>query len=321
MRIKIRGLLIAALFSLIIISLIWQFAEVPISLYAEKAAATLSGKPFNQIRVMDSSGIPQQLYRNGERHHNPLFIAVEASELYENGDYEGFIRLSDWLLNNLEETDSTAFVSFTFDYPKYNQRAPWQSALTQAVGMVTLAQRAEHDQDHAIQNVSSKMLNTLRPESAKLSHELEDGALWFMEYPSDPPYYSLSGMISTLIKLHEYHALSADSVAISLFERGRKGLITKLPDFDYHGFSYYNLNGVKAGRMYHQRHFRRLAELNELAPHPILQHYQKRWQEADRLPVLWQFIFNPRPKRILAFALAWMGLGVIIAMIQRRFAV
>lgn len=318
MRIKIRGLLFAALFSLIIVSLIWQFAEVPISLFAERGVAVLSGKPFNQIRVLDHAGIPQQLYRDGKRHYNPLFIAVEASDAYHSGDTSTFLKLSDWLLEHIEETDSTAFVSYSFDYPVYQQKAPWHSALTQAVVMVCLAQRAEQEQDPRLPELSAKLLNTLKPASAKLSYEIAPGALWFMEYPAPQPYYSLSGMISTLIKLIEYHELTGDDSALELFDRGLQGLWMKLPEFDYHGYSYYNLAGLKAGRMYHQRHIQRLAELHKYSGDPMVLHYRERWQKADRLPVLWQFIFNPRPKRILAFSLAWLGFWMLISLILRR---
>lgn len=174
--------------------------------------------------------------------------------------------------------------------------------------MNALAQRAGVDRNLDTYLLATKALRTLTPEAGTLSYELPDSSLWFMEYPAETPFYSLSGMISTLIELHKYHELTGDAVALQLFQRGYRGLLQKLPEFDYHGYSYYNLRGVKAGRVYHQRHIKRLALLNEINPDPVLQYYHDRWQKADRLPVIWQMLLNPRPKRILGFLIPWLAL-------------
>lgn len=300
-----RTVCYALLLSLILISILWQFLEVQISLGAEAVAARLTGKPFNQVQILDEQGIPVQIYQDGTRSYNPLFIARDAQLEYAS-DTPRFDALIAKLMETMVVTDSTAFAPYDFDYPKYSQTAPWYSALTQAVVMNAFALAAEKYQNPAYQDLAEKLIHTLQP--GRLTYALPDSSLWFMEYPASPPYFSLSGMISTLRELNEYYQLTKDERALELFDRGYKAVIQKLPEYDYHGYSYYNLRGVKVGRLYHNHHIQRLKELIAIRPHPLLEYYHERWQKADRLPVLWQFIVNPRPKRIVGFLGTWLML-------------
>ena len=167
-----------------------------------------------------------------------------------------------------------------FDYPKYNQKAPWASALTQSVGMNALAARAGMDRDLQTLTIAEKMLNSLKPGKGGLAFALSDSSTWFMEYPADEPYYSLSVMMSTLLHLHKYYELTRNPLAMELFEAGFSALKSKLPEFDYHGYSYYNLAGDKAGRMYHKRHIMLLRKLMELKQDPVWRPYRPRWTRA-----------------------------------------
>ena len=306
----------ALILSLVLCSIIWQFLEVQISLGAEALAAWLTKKPFNQVQILDEQGIPVQIYQDGTRSYNPLFIARDAQLEYAS-DADRFDTLIAKLLETLVTTDSTAYAPYDFDYPKYTQTAPWYSALTQAVVMNAFALAAAKYNDPAYQDLAEKLLHTLQP--GQLTYALPDGSLWFMEYPASPPYFSLSGMISTLRELDEYYQFTKDERALELFDRGYKAVITMLPEFDYHGYSYYNLKGVKVGRLYHHHHIQRLQELRSIRPHPLLDYYHDRWQKADRLPVLWQFLFNPRPKRLIGFAGTWFILFCLCYFCLRRW--
>jgi hypothetical protein len=53
-------ILIAAAISLLFVSVMWQFAEPKIYFWAERVAATILGKPFNQTSTQDPRGIPMQ---------------------------------------------------------------------------------------------------------------------------------------------------------------------------------------------------------------------------------------------------------------------
>ena len=309
-------LLLASLISLLFVSVVWQVAEIQIYSVAEQLKAGIFGSPFNQTTVRDEQNIPMQLYNNGEKHYNPLFIASEALKANDRrklgADSDVFITLTNKLLSQIVLRDSLAFLSYDFDYPKYNQKAPWASALTQSVGMNALAARAGMDRDLQTLTIAEKMLNSLKPGKGGLSFALSDSSTWFMEYPADEPYYSLSGMMSTLLHLHKYYELTRNPLAMELFEAGFSALKSKLPEFDYHGYSYYNLAGDKAGRMYHKRHIMLLRKLMELKQDPVLLAYRERWQRADSYPVIWQMLLNPRPRRIAAFMLSFLALAALL---------
>jgi hypothetical protein len=309
-------LLIAAAISLLFVSVLWQAAEANIYALVEKTTANIIGRPFNQTPTRDAAGIPMQIYSTGETHYNPLFIASEAQEANLQrrlgGSPERFILLTDWLLDNVTVMDSIALMQYTFPYPKYKQEVPWSSALTQAFSMNALAMRAGMERNLETLAIAEKMLHSLRPGYAGLSHAIADSIIWFMEYPAQTPYYALSGMMNTLLELHAYHDLTRDPLALDLFNAGFNALLLKLPEFDYHGYSYYDLSGNKAGRGYHQRHIKLLNKLMDVKRDSTLLHYRNRWQRADSYPVVWQMLFNPRPKRVAAFSLSFLALTALL---------
>lgn len=309
-------LLIACTLSLLFVSVLWQFAEPNIYYLAESIAAKVFGKPFNQTNTTDDQGIPMVIYNNGETHYNPLFIARDAVAANVERQLEdkpgNFVLLTDWLLKNVVVQDSIALMQYTFSFPKYNQEAPWSSALTQAVAMNAIAARAGMERNIETLDIARKMLYSLVPGKAGLSYAISDTIIWFMEYPAETPYYALSGMMNTVIHLHDYYELTRDPLAKKLYEAGRNAVLLKIPEFDYHGYSYYDLNGSKTGRGYHQGHIKRLNRLLEIEDDSILRYYRDRWQRADSYPVIWQMLFNPRPKRIAAFTLSFLALAALL---------
>lgn len=303
--------ILSGVLALFTVSLIWQFAEPDVQLAAERVWGIISGKPINQISSKDKAGLPMQRYSDGKKHYNPLFIARDAKDAYllrsDPKMLKRFIQYTDWLLEHAVETDSTLDIYYDFDYPKYGQKQPWQSALAQASMMNAILLRAGQERDQEIYKKAIKALNSLRPGIGQVSVALNDSSYWYMEYPASEPYFSLSGMIATLLELHYYHELSGDPLAQELFEKGYNSVVYLIPLYDFGGgYTYYNLKGVKSGRMYHQKLVKRVEELNRIKPAEELSHYADRWAKADSYPVLWQLARNPKPKRILLFSFAFI---------------
>ena len=143
--------LFSAVISLLFISVIWQIAELKIYDTVDDLSLRIFGRSIHASTVLDEEGIPMLLYSKNETYYNPLFVARAAQE--ENlqrqlsGDDASFIKLTDWLLKNLSETDSTALAIYDFAVPEYGQKPPWSSALTQSVVMLALADRAAYQRD------------------------------------------------------------------------------------------------------------------------------------------------------------------------------
>ncbi len=305
--------------ALLFVMLLWQFAELRIYSTVEDLSVRILGRSIHSSTILDEEGIPMQLYSNNEIHYNPLFVARAAQranlQRKSTGDAEDFVKLTDWLLANVAETDSTAVAVYDFAFPKYGQEAPWGSALAQSVVMLVLAERAACQRDLEILSTARRTLYSLRPGAAGLSLALSDSSYWYMEYPADEPYFVLNGMLSVLLNLHHYHELTHDPLALSLYEKGLNAVREKMPEFDYHGYSYYDLAGSKAGRKYHQYHVQILTEILKFENDPTLRTYRDRWQKSDGHPVLWQMALNPRPKRILAFSLSFLTVWLICYLI------
>lgn len=305
----------SAVIALLFISVIWQIAELKIYDTVDNLSLRIFGRSIHASTVLDEEGIPMRLYSKNETYYNPLFVARAAQEANLqrklSGDDADFIKLTDWLLDNVSETDSTALATYDFAIPKYGQKSPWSSALTQSVVMLVLADRAAYQRDLKIYAIASRALYSLRPGAAGLTHAISDSSYWYMEYPADEPYYVLNGMLSVLLNLHKYHELTHDPLALDLYIKGLNAVRKKLPEFDYHGYSYYDLAKNKAGRNYHQYHIKSLNKLLEIENDPTLREYRDRWQKADSYPVLWQMAVNPRPLRILCFTLAFLALWLL----------
>jgi hypothetical protein len=297
----------------LICTLLWQVWEIPILNKLQVLYFRISNKPIHHFQCKDPSGIPIQYQKDGSVVHNPLFIARCAQESFALGHLDEFIQICEWLVDNASVTDSTFAVYYSFDLDFYGQKAPWLSALSQAVIANLFIDRFTVDQDSTYLSYSQKALKTLQPGVSNLSIESGSEGLWYAEYPSDDPPYVLNGMIATLFELHEIYLKTGDYRALALFEMGHKAVVEKLSLYDNKGFSYYDLKGNKAGRLYHQKHIAQLAALNEIAPHEKLEKYHQRWSRHDLIPIPIQLIMNPKPRRILAFVLFWWILADLIA--------
>jgi hypothetical protein len=281
-----------------------------------QVSAKLFGKPLSQIASFDESGIPMRSLGKKESHYDPLLVARAAHEAnlhrqLSGGNDADFLLLTDWLLAQINETDSTCFIDYRFDLPEYGQKAPWQSALSQAALMNVLAARAGMQRDLNIYSKAQRTLNTLSPKAAGLSFALSDSSYWYMQYPSPEPDYVLSGMINVLLELHRYYDQTNYPLAKTLYDNGMRALKQKLPEFDYHGYSYYDLKGHKASRGQHQAHIKLLSKVLEFGEDSQILQMRNRWQKADSYPVFWQMMMVPQPLRILAYVLALLAMWLI----------
>lgn len=290
-------------------ALIWQFGELLIQEYGEKLAALVTGKPLNQVPRKDAEGIPIQLYRDGGLHYNPLFVAARAKRIFTHDvnapQYAEFIKLTDWLLQNSTSDGSSLLFPYHFDLPSLRLKAPWYSCLAQAVALTCFAQRSTLSEGDIWKEHCSGILQSLSPEKG-LGLRLSADKVWFPEYTTNP--HVLNGMLAVLLELHSTWKLTGLNVAQRLFEQGFNAVVSILPDFDYKGFSRYDLLGNLASRNYHVMHLDQLRRLLAIRSDAVVSRFLRKWSAFDRVPVLFQLLYNPRPKRIAAF---WGSLVLI----------
>ena len=138
----------SALIALLFVSVIWQVAETQILSLLGQGSSKLLNRSFT---TYDEDGIPLQETGKQEPHYDPLIVARAAQEAdlkrRLSGNEADFILLTNWLLAMVNETDSTCTIDYRYDLPKYAQKAPWQSALSQAVLMNVLVARAGMQRD------------------------------------------------------------------------------------------------------------------------------------------------------------------------------
>jgi len=328
---KLKRQFAALLIALVLHGLLWQLAETKLLKLGEQTSDLLLGRPVNQNQHLDRRGIPYQSYADGSQRYNPLFVASLANQVYEQltdtGAEQHFIRLCDWLMENSMERDGALWLPYGFEYPLFGMKVPWYSALAQAEAMTACARRWKHSNDPIWLQRSQAFARSLQPPSeltiTMSINNMEDprfqgrDGLWFMEYPGNMAPYVLNGHAAVLLELHRTHQLTPDPKLTILFERGFLGLTEALPRFDRKGFSLYSAEGELAGRVYHQKHLMQLRQLLSIKTHPILEQYLKRWTKSDRLPVLIQLVYNPRPRRILAFALSLVLIWLLCAGLAR----
>lgn len=321
------------LLAMVLHGLLWQFAETRLLKLGEQTSDLILGRPVNQNQRLDDQGIPYQSYADGSQHYNPLFVASRANQLYEGlPDPEAgrlFIRLSDWLMQNSQEREGALWLPYGFDYPLMGMKVPWYSALAQAEAMTVFARRWKLSGDpiwlqrsqafaRSLQ-ASSELTIVMSINTMEAPGVLRKDGLWFMEYPGDVASYVLNGHAAVLLELQRTYRITADPKLLILFERGFQGLKESLRRFDRKGFSLYSAEGELAGRAYHQKHIQQLRDLLAIHPDPTLEKYLKRWSKSDRLPVIVQLFYNPRPKRILAFLATFIFIWLFCWGLARLF--
>lgn len=283
--------------------------ELKLLKLGESAGELIMGRPFVRRQHTDAKGIPYQHYADGSKQYNPLFVASAALDEYQKlpsaKAAARFEALCDWLAQNATSRDSSLWLPYNFPYPKFDLQAPWYSALAQAEALHAFSLRWQHTKDPVWLTRRKALAYTLLPPSP-LALPLPGDAIWYVEYPSKTAPYVLNGHCAVLLHLYQSNQIQPDPLLQKLFDQGYQALIPNIQRFDHHGFSLYSEKGELAGRLYHQRHIDQMNRLNQIRPHPSLQKYYRIWQSTDRMPVIIQHFYNPRPKRIALFIISFL---------------
>lgn len=242
-----------------------------------------------QVRTFDEAGIP--LYQG--KYYNLVQIAQYG--LTEFGYYKstgGPVHLerakavTRWLLDH-QEAD-TGYWRNRFNYlhaaSGYTLQN-WACAMGQgqAASLLTRMWRLEGDEQYldAAQK-AFRMFDVPVSEGGLLARF--DGHMVYEEYPTDPPSFTLNGMIFATFGLYDYLQVREDERVRRLFDEAVRTIDYMLPLYDDDVSSCYDLCHLTArrvpkvhGNKYHILHIALLQNLESVAPSPTLEYYIRKW--------------------------------------------
>jgi len=249
----------------------------------------------------DDKGIPMLDYRGRVGlQYNPISIAqygLGNYNLYLRTGQESrrarFLKVSDWLVENLEENSfGTRVWHHHFDW-EYRDRlkAPWHSALSQGQGISVLVRAHRYTGEERYLQAANLAFETFKKDVSLggVTYTDDKGYVWFEEAIVDPPTHILNGFIWAAWGLYDYLIHTGAEEARRLFGSSVKTLKENLHDFDTGFWSLYEQSGTRmkmlASPFYHSLHIVQLQVMHKLTGEPIFKHFADKWATYRRHPV------------------------------------
>ncbi len=253
---------------------------------------------FNQAKKadyfgpFDTSGIP--LYKiKGKCIYSPVFISMYALghlELYRcNATDENlsiFKMMVDWFVSNQNERGAWLTSS---KVKKFDLFKPWPSAMVQGLAISCLVRAFKVIGDEKYIDCAIKALEPYQKSVGEGGvASIDEGYIFYDEYPSKGRYHVLNGFIFALWGLYDLIRLNENSKAKSLYDEGFYTLIECLPRFDIGYWSLYHISkGMKnpATIPYHRLHINQLDVMYAISGYDIFKKYQKLWNVYLQKPI------------------------------------
>lgn len=248
---------------------------------------------INKKRVLDENGVP--LYRG--KYYNLVQIAqyglTEFGYYKNTGDVAYLKRAQkacEWLVSHQEK--DTGYWIYHFDF--YHRATgfvlkDWACSMGQGQAASLLTRMWRLNQDDRYLNVAYnafKMFDVPVTEGGLLA--AFDGHPCYEEYPTDPPCYTLNGMIFAIFGLYDYLQIRKDERIEKLWRDGVKTVEYMLPLYDDDISSNYDLTHLTArvvpkvkGDKYHIIHIALLQNLESIAPSPTFEYYIRKWAKMS----------------------------------------
>lgn len=209
----------------------------------------------NWIGPFDEDGIPLTDYKEFGIQYQPVGIAQYALGTWglylENNDLqykEKFLHTADWFCDNLLVEDDFGVWEYKFDFPRYNLKAPWSSAMSQGEGISVLVRAYQLTENKKYIEIAKLAINSFKVpiEMGGVFYKDKEGLVWYEEYPSlenEPPHV-LNGFIFALFGLYDYYKATESEEALELFNQGIKTLKEKINLWDMGFWSRYDLTDI-----------------------------------------------------------------------------
>ena len=224
--------------------------------YYFKFSKSILLKGGSQKFSFDKNGIPllpHYLKSNSAgKHYYPIsigqFALAEYHEYLNNSSdesYDKFMTMANWLLDNQNED---GYWYSNTDMSKFKLKSPWVSAMAQGRCISVLIRAYGSTNDSKYLDACTKAIRTFDPylSPSKMVTVLSETEYFFQEYPGEDDSFVLNGAIFALWGIIDFYKVTGDEYALSLFDKGVNGVISKLESYDLGYWSCYDLYHLKS---------------------------------------------------------------------------
>jgi len=221
-------------------------------------------------------------------HYTPVTIAQYGlaihSKCISTSTYEDMaiaISSGNWLLENLLNIKNDLWVWIHhFDFPIYNLKAPWVSAMAQGQSISLLLRCYQYSGDDNYLEAASRAINSFFYETSDGGvSSVSNRGIWFEEYPNIPNSSVLNGMIFAMLGLYDYYRVTGDKRVSLLIKLSLSSIERNLPEFDWRRWSRYDLiRPERSSELYHQIHIVQLRILFKLTGGKVFDEYANKWE-------------------------------------------
>jgi hypothetical protein len=193
----------------------------------------------------------------------------------------------EWLLKNRKEGKNKGLV-WTYDFDWFEGRtfmeAPWISAMSQGLAMSCLIRAYRFDGDRGLLEVArlaSKAFELKIEEGGVRT--VEDGAVFYEEYPAFPIVRILDGFIFGLLGLYDLYEETRDTHIKGLFDEGVEGVKSYLSHWNYRNiWSWYGTHGFLSPPEYNKLNAVLIGVLYRITNEPSFEVFWKGWDNGQK---------------------------------------
>ena len=243
----------------------------------------------------DAQGLPRVQYGDpvGLR-YNVITIAqygLYCFQLYDSTKNDLYrtraLVCAEWLVKNISvyRDELKAWV-YDFDLDFYGLKAPWISAMAQGEGISLLLRAFSVDNNLIYLKTTQEAIKPFQRDTHQggVVDFLNDGSLFFEEYPTQPASHVLNGFVFALLGVYDYARYYEEPWAHQLVEKGIKSLENNWRAWDTGYWTLYDLHPTHrlASHMYHTLHIRQMGVLADLFQNDNLRAIHLRWAKMKR---------------------------------------
>ena len=241
----------------------------------------------------DNLGIPMLNYHGDiGLQYNPIAISqwgLGNYNLWKDTDsdqrYNNFIKVADWLVDNLNQNSNGLYVwTHEFDWVyKQKLEKPWYSGLAQGQGLSVLTRAYYETKNKEYLDASKKVYDSflVNVENGGVTDIDANKNLWIEEYIVNQPTHILNGFIWGLRGIYDYWLLTGDKDIKYRFDKYVKTIKLNIYKYDIGYWSLYELSNLKikmrSSIFYHRLHIVQLKILYNMTNIEIFDKVSTKW--------------------------------------------